>query len=274
MKTIIIPTDFSDIANNAMDFAIELARKMGSRVLIVHIARKNLFNSLFSHSNQISHNRASDNMKELELSIKSKTEGVMVDYKIIDGSFTDVLNELYYEIDADLIVMGTRAESKVRRIIWGSNTLDVIEKVDCPLLVVPAHSSFHDIKRILYATDFKFLEKFTLSVMKKIAMSFDAEILITNIIINRDKKRYSKDEHREMRREEKMLAGAKFEFKRVYRSSIIDGLSYYVNKKKNIDMVTLIPRRQNSLYSYLFKRSTTKQIALRPKLPTLVLRGH
>jgi nucleotide-binding universal stress UspA family protein len=36
MKTILVPTDFSDNAKNALDFAIEIAKKHGSKIVLVH----------------------------------------------------------------------------------------------------------------------------------------------------------------------------------------------------------------------------------------------
>tara|TARA_Y100001954_G_scaffold76213_1_gene83655 strand:- start:775 stop:1599 length:825 start_codon:yes stop_codon:yes gene_type:complete len=271
LNSLIVPIDFSEIAKNALLYAIEFARQTKAKVVVLHVAKKNIFSGLLSNSNEISSEQAEVKILDLKRVLEPKIQGVQVNFMIKEGGFSQVLEDIVEDEEAEMIIMGTRGESKVRRVIWGSNTLDVIDKVDCPLLVVPENFSFKSINRIIYATDFKFLEKFTLNTLKKIALAFDSEVLITNVITERDKRRYSKDEQKEIRRENKMLSGVRHEFKRVYRSSVVSGINYYIEKKKDIDLITLIPRKHNSLYEYLFKSSTTKEIALHPELPVLVL---
>ena len=271
MDKVLVPIDFSDNSLNALKYAMHLTETLGSKIYVVHIAKGGVIPKFLKNSHELPIGNAKKKMQKLEDEYRSSSNGGISKFLIREGTFINEINKLIEELDIELLIMGTDGKRKeMKTVFLGSNTIDVIEKINYPLLIIPDHIKFKPIKRILYATDYKFLGKYTLSPIKQIALKFDAEVLLTSVVKDRDKKKYSKDEYKELRREHKMFAQVRHDFKRIYRSDIVKGINYYIDKKKDIDMITLIPRK-HTLYEYFFKKSTTKAMALYPKLPLLIL---
>ena len=271
MDKILVPVDFSNNSLNALNYAISLSEKTESKLYVVHIAKGGVLPNFLKNAHELPIKNAQKKMQKLEDKVRSDSNGVISKFLIKEGAFINEINKLIEDLDIELLIMGTKDKRKeVKTIFLGSNTIDVIEKINYPLLIIPDHFKFKPIKKILYATDYKFLGKLTLRPLKQLAIKFDAEVLLTSVVKDRDKKKYSKDEYKELRREHKMFTSVRHDFKRIYRSNIVKGINYYVDKKKDIDIIALIPRK-HSLFEYFFKKSTTKALALNPRLPVLVL---
>jgi len=271
MEKILVPVDFSSNSLNALDYALNLTKTLGSKLYVVHVSKGGVLPNFLKNANELPKHNAKKQMQRLKDKVKADFNEARAEFLIREGTFIEEMNKLIEEIDIELIIMGTVVKRKeLKTIFFGSNTIDVIEKVNYPLMIIPDHFRFKPIEKILYATDYKFLGKYTLRPLKQIAIKFDAEVLLTSIVKDRDKKKYSKDEYKEQKREHKMFASVRHDFKRIYRSDIVKGINYYIDKKKDIDLITLIPRK-HSVLEYFFKKSTTKAMALYPRLPILVL---
>ena len=274
MDNILVPVDFSQNSLNALDYAIKLAETLQSKLYVVHIAKGGVLPNFMKNANELPIEVAEDKIYKLKKKYSSDNNGERIKFIISEGTFIKQINHLIDEHDIELLIMGTQGKRKeMKTVFLGSNTMDIIEKVNYPLLIIPDHIKFKPIKKIIYATDYKFLGKHTLSPLKQIAIKFDAEVLLTSVVKDRDQKKYSKDEYKELKREHKMFSAVRHDFKRIYRSDIVKGINYYIDKKKDIDMVTLIPRK-HSIYEYFFKKSTTKAMSLHPRLPVLVLHDN
>ena len=83
------------------------------------------------------------------------------DYKyntLIDyGGFVDALKKVIRFKDIDMIIMGTNGVTGAEEILFGSNTINVIRKVDCPLIIIPQGFKFTIPKTFLYAMDHNYL---------------------------------------------------------------------------------------------------------------------
>src|SRR6478735_6395637 len=119
MKTIIAPIDFSDASTNALAFAAELAKRASARLIAVNIL----------------------GVEEDEANSRSKLKAIESDLKcetlVARG---DLINSLVAVMEAqhpDLIVMGTKGASGLKRILIGSNTVNVIAKTTVPIFVIP-----------------------------------------------------------------------------------------------------------------------------------------
>ncbi|MCU0354848.1 MAG: universal stress protein [Cytophagales bacterium] len=152
MKTILVPTDFSEIARTATDYAVMLARKSGARIILLHAIPR--------HSPRLKDVDAELVEKARHRQEKIKEELVAaglpadcVDTQVINlFPLGDVVEDLVQTLQIDLIVMGTRGASGLRKTILGSFTTDVIEHSSAPVIAVPAHAPAK-ISRIAYATD-------------------------------------------------------------------------------------------------------------------------
>ena len=166
MKTILAPVDFSDAANNSVSFAAELARRTSARLLIVHILQKG-----------DDENETLKKLKSLESDLKkSFGSGLHCESLLAHGNLVAGLRKLIALQPPDLIVMGTKGASGLKKIFIGSNTVNVIADIRLPVLVIPEVARFDYFlskgrNRIVLATDLEELEnEGALDILKEIAL--------------------------------------------------------------------------------------------------------
>ena len=116
MKTIIAPLDFSDSSFNALNFAAELANRAKARLIIMHAQK------------------TSDDKDDSERKLKSAEKALKINFDtnfsceiyISNGNLMEAMNDLIPKLKPDLIVMGTKGATGLKRIFIGSNTVNVI----------------------------------------------------------------------------------------------------------------------------------------------------
>jgi len=144
LKKILVPTDFSEPSQNALRYAIELANKFESEVILLHV-----MGHLISGNPEMGLNMIplSDVEQELTEQAKQHLEEVefpdtlQVQRELRHGSaFLEVIR-CARENDVDLIVMGTHGRGVVAHVLLGSVAEKVVRKAPCPVLTVrdPEH---------------------------------------------------------------------------------------------------------------------------------------
>lgn len=164
-KRILLPTDFSENARNAIEYALQLYKDEACTFF--------LMNSYTPPLTGVATSVASSGPTKLMLEVakKNSEEGLKKVLQHTEGNATPTLHrfktlskydfflsavkEVITEESIDLIVMGTKGASGLKEIIMGSNTASVIGKVECPVLAVPEKATFKGIREIAFATDYE-----------------------------------------------------------------------------------------------------------------------
>lgn len=139
-RTIVVPTDFSPAAEQAVDVARDLALQAGpAHVILVHAHFVPLeIEALAVHGPHTIlddiHSRAADDLERILVSMQDA--GVSSEYTALDGSPDEVIVKLARDRNADLIVMGTRGRSGLAHVVLGSVAERVVRTADCPVLTV------------------------------------------------------------------------------------------------------------------------------------------
>ena len=145
MKKILVPVDGSEISLKAADEAVELAKKFGSEVTFFSVAE---LKAPFYGTGEIPTNSleilktlekyASEEFETLLSSLLEKyiSSGLKLKKKVIAGVVADEIEEFAKEGKFDLIVMGRRGLSAVKRFFIGSNTRKIVAVAPCSVLVV------------------------------------------------------------------------------------------------------------------------------------------
>ncbi|KPP97257.1 MAG: universal stress protein family protein [Bacteroidetes bacterium HLUCCA01] len=191
LNRILIPTDFSDAARAAYTFGVELTRKYGGKVDLLHVIPTfkylnesisrlglpiNLDKDIYPHMVTESETRLKADMAEY---IPEEQQGealVQVDIKASDAIVT-----LAAQNDADLVVMGATG-TRGRDILWGSTTEKVVRKSSVPVLAIPVGAQPDDIDRILVPTDYSKLSFRALRGAVALADSLESEITLLHVI--------------------------------------------------------------------------------------------
>lgn len=138
-KHILVPTDFSEYANYALDYAIELAQKLQARLTLLHAVETmplEVAESATPRSPSYWQELGSDIEQNLEASVKRIHDvGLQGETMIVHGvPFQSIIDTARGQ-GADLIVMGTHGRTGLTHVLMGSVTEKVVRLAPCPVLV-------------------------------------------------------------------------------------------------------------------------------------------
>ncbi len=195
-KTILVPTDFSEEAQKAIDYGLLLAQKLQINIILLHAFHLNIMIDMNGQSYS-----TSEMSKELEeinaeklastlASLKRQYPHIRIDSIQSMGLLVDVVKEICENQQIDLVVMGTKGASGIEEYILGTNTALVVEGVQCPVLVVPSKNVVGDFKKILYATDFLFEDIENIKQVSTLAKVFNATLQVVHITQNTIDEKY------------------------------------------------------------------------------------
>lgn len=262
MKTIIVATDFTPEAENALDYAAKFARKTGARII--------LFNSFIipSHfGNSLLPAEALRSLEEENNSLlKSKCKSLSSQFDIevhyessLMAEVSDELEWLYHKYEADLIVMGMAGKT-LEQDLFGNTTTSAIMKHSFPVLAIPADAKFRGIKQILFAYDElkKGQQEITYKI-KEIADFFSARIEIFHV-----RRKTSTGVSRYIEEE---FEDADYDFKEVQSDEILKEIRTEIVKLP-ADILVMIPQKYN-FWESLIHRSKTRLMAADCSVPVL-----
>lgn len=161
MKTILVPTDFSNEADNALDFAVQLAKKTEADLRLLHVIE--LPSVSFNVTGDVTTGVDSlDNVYTLKLIDKIKNnlnaleqkvsaEGVRVSSKMEIGNVYRHISENITEENTDLIVMGSKGATGWKEVLIGSNAERVIRNSKVPVLTIKEQTDLSSLKNMVYA---------------------------------------------------------------------------------------------------------------------------
>jgi len=159
MKKILIPTDFSKYADEAIEVGAQIAKKNNSEIILIHMLElPTHMNDAISEEKSIPEvmlfkRKADETLKNIKnrpyLSEIKVTEVIR-----LDGATNGINNYIKQNADIDLIVMGSHGASGINEIFIGSNTEKVVRRSEVPVLVIKNRVTNFDVKKIIFASDF------------------------------------------------------------------------------------------------------------------------
>lgn len=136
-KNILAPTDFSPIAEQAVDYAFELADALGATVHVLHVYAIPAFPDSMALTPNVIDDVARAAADSLKASANKRQGSPRLGRSILHmGDPRDVVARIAAELPADMIVMGTHGRRGVKRMVLGSVTEGVLRSVRCPVLAV------------------------------------------------------------------------------------------------------------------------------------------
>jgi len=186
MKTIIVPTDFSAISNNAIDYAVDLAKATGSSILVFHayqvpVSMTDVPIVLLSVEDLQKNNEGK--MDDLKRSLQQRAgESIKIYAETKLGDTVDELEDVCAKVKPFAVVMGTKGATGMERVLFGSTTLTTIRHLSWPVIVVPPGKKYSMIKKIGFACDFREVVNSTPThFIKDFVKEFNAELHVLNV---------------------------------------------------------------------------------------------
>ena len=191
MKSILVPTDFSDQATYALDLAYDIAKQSGAAVKLLNVVESPRGES-FNTMGDVTANEGTNAMffvqmvegakqRLIEIDDDPKYADVSLEGMVEVGSPYESISRTIVDHAVDLVVMGTQGSSGLEEIFAGSNAEKVVRRADCPVLSVkePVHSD--SIKNIVLATNLRDDHQALFAELIKLQQLFDATIHIVRI---------------------------------------------------------------------------------------------
>ena len=150
INTILVPTDFSSCADEALERAIQLAKLTRAEIHVLH-AYELPMNVLMDVPVALPHefyDRLRDGAKqEVDKRIaKAGTEGVKATGLVVCDSPTRAILDAAVKAHADLIVMGTHGRTGMKHVLLGSVAERVVRLASCPVMTVKPSADRVDIR--------------------------------------------------------------------------------------------------------------------------------
>lgn len=287
MNCILVPTDYSETANKAARFAIQIAKKHNAKLVFVNqisileVTTNTAFTGIYVPVPERQMEAAADdlkkNIRKIFTSMKLKMADFSTECILLTGVGTvELILEAAKKNKADLIVMGTHGASGFRKLIIGSNAAKVIEQAKMPVITIPSSfSTRKTIKKIGYATDHSQLEK-DLKQLVPIAQTLDASIEVFYIGPNfpESAKARNFNPSEDLKKVKEKLGFEHISYVEVstrFENDFFAGVDTY-QKKHKPDMLYMVTKPRTFL-DKLLDPSKSKEVAYHTTIPLISVKS-
>ena len=172
---ILVLTDFSDVAYNASRYSLFLARSLGHHIMLLHAE---------SGSDGPVSDGVMSRLEELQknLAEAAADEGTTrISYLAEKGTLPACLGRVVREYPVDLIVMGASDGKALPGYLFGDRVRSIIATVNRPLLLIPEQAGFGGLKHIFYATDLRYLDRNSVSLLATMAIPLQSRFSLLHV---------------------------------------------------------------------------------------------
>ncbi|MCF7568139.1 universal stress protein [Sabulilitoribacter arenilitoris] len=276
MQTILLPTDLSKNSINAIDYAVELFKDVECCFYVLNVQKASSFISddmmVVSSSATIYKtliDAAKISISNIISNIEKKHHNKKHQfYSVVDyDNFIDAISQVCKKHKVNLIVMGTKGASGLDKVIFGSNTVRVIQRCETPVLAIPDGCEFAPINRIAFSTNHETLfEKEKLLLLKDLMRLYNSNLTIIHIA----------DEHHLSQKQERNndffntnFPDAIHEYIDVNTKEMFSVIKQYLSNN-NIEMLSMMSEK-HSFLERLFTKHAVETFALGINVPFLVI---
>lgn len=273
MKTILCPTDFSKSSENAVRYAIELARISKAKILLMHayetpVIYTDVTISTVQIDFELLRESALKQLKKLYARLIEQVRDLSIELVLQQGLPSARTVEIAIEKKVDLIVMATTATNQLQRFLIGSNASRVLKHAPCKVLLVPPRARYSGLKKLVYATDLSEENLMTANQLSDMASLFKSELIFLNI----DNKSLVHDESditRVTHRIRQYVAYPRMKGYVCTDLNVADGITFFLKKEK-ADCLAMATHHRKFIQA-LANPSVTKRVAYQTDIPLLIL---
>lgn len=280
MKTILFPTDFSENAFQASEYAGMLAEKFNANIVIMNCYSVPIMTDVNEYQIPInieefateSKKISEENMAKFKQKFMETTNLAeeKISYKIQYGFVSDAILEMANNINADMIVMGTKGASNVLDKWIGTTAQTIMKQAECPVWVIPHKAKVNYPQKFLYAADLLEDELSATQILMEFVKPLEANCKIIHI-----------DDNFELKVGEQVatsIGELKEEFKdddnvfvrNIRRDDVVEGIEAYIQTYKP-DVLALAVHKK-SIFDKIFAQSVTNHFVFGSDIPLLLFK--
>jgi nucleotide-binding universal stress UspA family protein len=267
---IVLLTDFSPLSKMAMQYALKMASKLEAEFTILNAVRvdgvpksnlrwKQIEKSLMSV--------AEEEGAKLLQELKTKTSSPIGFKAVRAHTVSDMIKRYAAKNYTNLVVMGSRGASQLKKVRFGGTTVSVIDSLYSPVLAIPELAQYKEFKHVTYATDLKDIKK-ELELIIPFAKIFGSFLHVVHVVPVMDKK----VEASKLNAESiiKNTGYTSIDFKLLIDDDVPQAIDQYIKEKKADLLATFT--HELSLYEKLFGLSVTRKLAYQGNIPLLAFK--
>lgn len=269
MQKILVPTDFSDCANHALDYALHLAQKLSAEITVLSAYHIPSVGSATIVMN-IQEDLHKETKNELELLIsekQSKYPKVKITGRTEFSAPSNAIARACETDEYELVVMGTTGSSGLKELFFGSTTSQLIDKVKTPILAVPERSDFLSIDTVLMACSLESIKSVdSMNFLKLFATTLQLQVRFFNVYQESDVEM----ETRMAKKRESLkiiFDSFKYDIEVIKSKDIEEAVLKAVGENQLLSVVT----RERKFFDKMFNPSMSKKLAHHSKSPILIL---
>lgn len=282
MKNILVATDFSAPAENAAHYAIGFAKELKATITLCNAFKVPADSPLAA---QVAWPLVDESDLELEsdgslselVEKLQKTNCDDIDnycpeliFESERGKVCDVIAELVKRKKIDLVIMGMAGAGQLVQWALGSNSKQMIDDADFPVLYVPYSAKFRNIKKIAFTTNLSSDDLEPLQFLCAMAKELDAEIVVYNIT-SFERQKMIEDEGLDKLFFKNVVSNLdykKISYENIWHSDLNEGFRW-IRDNKEIDMIAMV-HHQHKLLDKLVNGSYAHKLSRFTKIPLLI----
>lgn len=281
MKKILLLTDFSDNAIHAAKAAVMIAGKWNADLLLYHnyqslpVTPNYIGGAFVAEEAEWLVDETRESLQKfsgiLEVAIEKLPANERKPHIITEsgeGDMADRLHELISKNNIRLVVMGSQTGNTIEHFFLGSITSIVVKHTTCPVLVVPQHFDFNNLKHVIFATDFEQTDMDAVQFLISLGKIFCFDLDIVHVDEYEDLTSSCSEKAIDFRKQVSILDYPSVSYKTIRGLDIIRRLKKMCSESGA--EVLAIVNREHSFFINLLKKDITKKVLIDQTVPVMI----
>lgn len=271
MRTYLVPTDFSDNAKHAIDYALSLNKTMNARIILFHSYVVPVYSTdipLTVPQDAELRQASEEAMEKLSSRLKKENPSTEFITQVQQGYPEEEIVIAADKHKVEMIIMGTQGASGLREALVGTISAAVMENANCPVMTVPAECNFKPFKKIVFATNYAEGDFHYIEHVLDFARPYSADLVLLHISSGEFERSLEFDAIERFK--ERIKEDTKYKnvtFKLLESKDVYKGMNHYLEEVQ-ADLVAMTMRKR-SFIQKLFKRSITQKMAYHSEIPLI-----
>ncbi len=284
MRTILLPTDFSECSKNAIKYAIRFAEQTERKLLFFHSTFLDILTSTPTrvYLNAVKFDKESklqmlgEFIENIYHSLHMTRNSNNTKFLVKSGpSVIESIKETIDEQFIDLIIIGTYGVTGFAKKMMGSTAVSLIEQAYCPVLAIPEKFKFNGVKKIAYASSDLDNLKMELNPIIQMAQKLEASLVIFHITEGNqfvtNFENFNSEVFMESLSHHFRFHSMSLHVIDIGNNSLTDAIDNFV-KNNEPDILAMLTHKR-SFFHKMFNPSQTKDLSYQLRVPLMALKG-
>lgn len=272
MKNILIPYNFSEAAINALNYTKQLFKGVEATIYLLDVYISQPSELLSDEKNDKWFNEMDDEIEdELKylLEVLNREEGSFT-YKslVTSNSLTKAVTKTIEEKNIDVVVTGTKGAKSLAETFIGTNTMKMINTVNCPLIVVPMNYKYKPVHQIVFSTNYKrFYSKKELQFLINLSLIKKSGLEVVNLS---EETFLTENQQSNKVKLRELLQDLNVTYKKIdWEGSETQTIEKHIDETQS-ELLVLLNHKHN-FFNRLLEENVIKKSAFHSKIPILIL---